>query len=290
MGVMSLPDLTLQGSFGVGGSVAAVLSVNGFHPITSLLVAMLAGAVCGLVTATLHMALRLNVLLASILVATAAYSVCLVVMNSGNVSLAGAQTAFSWAQQAGLSFRTATIVTGMVVTAVLCAGFLWFLRTEYGLSLVASGQNIQTARGLGVRTEQRQAVGLALANALAALTGGLVVHNQGFMDVTIQNGVIVIGLAAMMVGLSLTRSGRIAPTVAMLVLGVVIYRFAVAGALQLGLNPNLMQLITATLVIVVIGARSHGRAALRSITPVGRRERRVAQARFYEEDRVASFI
>jgi putative ABC transport system permease protein len=110
------------------------------------------------------------------------------------------------------------------------------------------------------------------------------------MDVTIQNGVIVIGLAAMMVGLSLTRSGRIAPTVAMLVLGVVIYRFAVAGALQLGLNPNLMQLITATLVIVVIGARSHGRAALRSITPVGRRERRVAQARFYEEDRVASFI
>jgi putative ABC transport system permease protein len=211
-------------------------------------------------------------------------------MNSGNVSLAGAQTAFSWAQDAGLSFRTATIVTGAAVTVVLSAGFLWFLRTEYGLSLVAAGQNIQTARGLGVRTEQRQAVGLAVANALAALTGGLVVHNQGFMDVTIQNGVIVIGLAAMMVGLSLTRSGRIGPTVAMLVLGVVIYRFAVAGALQLGLNPNLMQLITATLVIVVIGARSHGRAAPRSITATGRRERRVAQARFYDEDRVASFI
>lgn len=290
MGVMSLPDLTLQGSFGVGGSVAAVLTVDGHHPVVSLLLAMAAGAACGLVTATLHMVLRLNVLLASILVATAAYSVCLVVMNSGNLSLAGAQTAFTWADGTDVSYRTATIVTGGAVALALSAAFLWFLRTEYGLSLVAAGQNIQTARGLGVRTERRQAVGLALANALAALTGGLVVHNQGFMDVTIQNGVIVIGLAAMMVGLSLTRSGRIGPTVAMLVLGVIIYRFAVAGALQLGLNPNLMQLITAGLVVVVIGARSHGSAAVRSITAAGRRDRRVAQARFYEEDRVASFI
>jgi len=290
MGVMSLPDLTLQGSFGVGGSVAAVLTVGGHSPALSLLAAMVAGALCGLVTATLHAVLRLNVLLASILVATAAYSVCLVVMSSGNLSLAGGSTVFSWTQETDLSYSTATILTGGAVALVLSAAFLWFLRTEYGLSLVAAGQNIQTARGLGVRTEGRQSVGLALANALAALTGGLVVHNQGFMDVTIQNGVIVIGLAAMMVGLSLTRSGRIGPTVAMLVLGVVIYRFAVAGALQLGLNPNLLQLITAGLVIVVIGLRSHGRSALRSVSAAGRRERRVTQTRFYEEDRVASFI
>lgn len=290
MGVMSLPDLTLQGSFGVGGSTAAVLTVNGINPILSLGIAMLAGAACGLVTATLHLVLRLNVLLASILVATAAYAVCLVVMNSGNLSLLGSRTVFSWAEDTDLSFRAATIITGGIVALALSAALLWFLRTDYGLSIVASGQNIQTARGLGIRTEYRQAVGLAVANALAALTGGLVVHNQGFMDVTIQNGVIVIGLAAMMVGLSLTRSNRIAPTVAALVAGVVIYRFAVAGSLQLGLNPNLLQLITAALVVIVIGARSHGRALLRSVTAAGRRESRIAQARFYEEDRVASFI
>ncbi|TYB44990.1 ABC transporter permease [Actinomadura chibensis] len=290
MGVMSLPDLTLQGSFGIGGSVAAVLAVHGHHPVVGLLAAMAAGAACGLVTATLHLLLRLNVLLASILVATAAYSVCLVVMSSGNLSLAGAKTAFSWADGTDLSFRTATIVTGGGVALVLSVAFLWFLRTEYGLSLVAAGQNIQTARGLGVRTERRQAAGLAVANALGALTGGLVVHNQGFMDVTIQNGVIVIALAAMMVGLTLTRSPRVGPTVAMLVVGVVVYRFAVAGALQLGLNPNLLQLITAGLVIAMIGVRSHARATLRSATAAGRRDRRVAQARFYEEDRVASFI
>jgi putative ABC transport system permease protein len=290
MGVLSLPDLTLQGSFGIGGSTAAVMTLHGHRPVVSLAVCMLAGGAAGLTTALLHHKLRLNVLLASILVATAAYSACLVVMGSGNVSLFGATTAFSWADKTDLSYQNATIITGAVIAAVLCLILLWFLKTDFGLSLVASGQNIQTARGLGIRTESRQAVGLATANALAALSGGLVVHNQGFMDVTIQNGIIVIGLAAMMIGISLTRSGRVAPTILALVVGVIIYRFAVATSLQLGLDPNLLQLVTAGLVVVVIGVRSHGRALARSVSAAGRRERRVAQARFYEEDRVASFI
>lgn len=290
MGVMSLPDLTLQGSFGVGGSTAAVLSIDGHHPVVSLGVAMLAGAATGLVTALLHMKLRLNVLLASILVATAAYSMCLVIMSSGNLSLFGTTTAFSWADGAGLSYREGTILTGAAVAALLVGVLLWFLRTDYGLSLVATGQNIQTARGLGVRTELRQAVGLAIANALAALSGGLVVHNQGFMDVTIQNGVIVIGLAGMMLGLSFTRSARVLPILLALVAGVVVYRFAVATSLQIGLDPNLLQLLTAAVVVVVIAVRSQGRSWLSTLTSSGRRQARIARTRYYEEDRVASFI
>ncbi|MDQ6525438.1 hypothetical protein RB608_17585 [Nocardioides sp. LHD-245] len=290
MGVMSLPDLTLQGSFGVGGSTAAVLTINGQHPVVSLGVAMLAGAATGLVTVLLHMKLRLNVLLASILVATAAYSMCLVIMSSGNLSLFGTTTAFSWADGVGLTYREGTILTGAGVALLLVAVLLWFLRTDYGLSLVATGQNIQTARGLGVRTELRQAVGLAVANALAALSGGLVVHNQGFMDVTIQNGVIVIGLAGMMLGLSFTRSSRVLPILVALVAGVVVYRFAVATSLQIGLNPNLLQLLTAAVVVVVIAVRSQGRSWLSTLTATGRRQSRIARTRYYEEDRVASFI
>lgn len=290
MGVMSLPDLTLQGSFGVGGATAAVLTVDGQHPIVALAAAMVAGSIAGLITALLHLKLRINVLLASILVATAAYSMCLVIMNSGNVSLFGARTIYSWADDLDLDYQTTVIITGGVVAALLSLALLWFLRTDFGLSIVATGQNIQTARGLGIRTELRQAVGLALANALAALSGGLVVHNQGFMDVTIQNGIIVVGLAAMMVGISISRSNRVAPTVLALIVGVVLYRFAVAASLQIGLDPSLLQLITAALVVLVIAARSHGRTLLRSVSAAGRRERRVAQARFYEEDRVASFI
>lgn len=290
MGVMSLPDLTLQGSFGVGGSVAAVLSIAGVNPLISLLCAMAAGAVCGLITAGLHLVLRLNVLLAGILVATACYSLCLVIMKSGNISLAGSPTIFSWGEQTTLSYGTVTIITGAVVAVALCAVFLWFLHTEYGLSLIAAGKDMQTARGLGVRTERRQLVGLAVANALAALSGGLVVHNQGFMDVTIQTTVIVIGLAALMIGLSITTSSRVLFIVCALAAGAVVYRIAVSGALQIGLDPNLMQFITATLVVVVIAARSHGRSLLRSFTAKGRKERQIAQAQFYEEDRVASFI
>lgn len=246
--------------------------------------------ICGLITAGLHLVLRLSVLLSGILVATACYSLCLIIMNSGNLSLAGSTTIFSWAETTTLSYGTVTIITGALVAAVLCSAYLWFLHTEYGLSLVAAGKDIQTARGLGVRTERRQAVGLAIANALAALSGGLVVHSQGFMDVTIQTTVIVIGLAAMMIGLSMTRSPRILLIVLALVGGAIVYRFAVSGALHLGLNPNLLQLITASLVVLVIAARSHGKSITVSFTSKGRKERRIAQTQFYEEDRVASFI
>lgn len=290
MGVMSLPDLTLQGSFGVGGSVAAALSIAGYNPFASLGLAMIAGAICGLITAGLHLILRLSVLLSGILVATACYSLCLVIMKSGNLSLAGSTTMFSWAEATTLSYGSATIITGALVAILLSSVYLWFLHTEYGLSLVAAGKDIQTARGLGVRTERRQAVGLGISNALAALSGGLVVHSQGFMDVTIQTTVIVIGLAAMMIGLSMTRSPRIVLIVLALIGGAIVYRFAVSGALQLGLNPNLLQLITASLVVLVIAVRSHGKSIMRGLTRKGRKERQIAQAQFYEEDRVASFI
>ncbi len=290
MGVLSLPDLTLQGSFGLGGSLSAVLLVNGAPPVLSVLGGMALGSIAGLITATLHLKLRMNVLLASILVATASYSGCLIVMGSGNISLAGHATAFSWASDLGLNNQWATILAGALIALLVSGLLLWFLRTDYGMSLVASGQNIQTARGLGIRTENRQLVGLMIANALAACSGALVVHNQGFMDVTIQTTVIVIGLAGMMIGLALVRSGRVAPTILALIGGALIYRFAVATTLQLGLNPNLLQLITAALVILVIWARYNSRSVLSLFSPNVRRERRQLQARYYEEDRVASFI
>lgn len=290
MGVLSLPDLTLQGSFGLGGSLAALLAIQGVPPVFSVLAGMALGAVAGLITATLHLKLRLNVLLASILVATASYSGCLIVMGSGNISLAGVDTVFSWASALGLNHQAATILGGLLIAMLVSLLLLWFLRTDYGMSLVATGQNIQTARGLGIRTENRQLVGLAVANALAACSGALVVHNQGFMDVTIQTTVIVIGLAGMMIGLALVRSGRVAPTIFALIGGALIYRFAVAATLQLGLNPNLLQLITAVLVILVIWARYNSRSVLSLFSPKIRYERRLLQARFYEEDRVASFI
>jgi putative ABC transport system permease protein len=156
--------------------------------------------------------------------------------------------------------------------------------------LRASGENIQTARGLGIRTEARQIVGLMLANALAACSGGLVVQSQGFMDVTIQQGVIVIGLAALMIGLGIVRTPRVAPAISGVVLGVLVYRIIVAWALELGLNPNYLQLTTAVLVIAIVGLRTSGRRLKAIPGTLAARRSRMDQLKFYEEDRVASFL
>jgi len=290
MGVLSLPDLTLQGSFGLGGSLSAVLIVQNVNPALAILGGMAVGSCAGLVTAFLHLKLKLNVLLASILVATACYSICLVIMGSGNVSLIGRDNVFGWVGSLGVNHQMSTIIAGAVVTLIVGTLLFWFLRTDYGMSIVATGQNIQTARALGIRTEVRQTVGLAISNALAACSGALVAQNQGFMDVTIQSTVIVVGLAGMMIGLALVRNGRIGPTILALIGGALIYRFAVAATLQLGLNPSLLQFITAVLVIFVIWVRFSGRSVLGLFSSKVRDERRLLQAKFYEEDRVASFI
>ena len=149
---------------------------------------------------------------------------------------------------------------------------------------------VQTARGMGVRTEVRQAVGLALANALAACSGGLLVEQQGFMDVTVSAGVIVIGLAALMIGQAILSSPRPLWAVSSVVLGAVVYRVVVAWTLDQGLNPNYVKLVTAASVVVVIAARNSGfRSVAFPWTSRGRQRRRMRH-QYYEDDRVSSFV
>ncbi|WAM19054.1 ABC transporter permease [Rhodococcus sp. JS3073] len=289
IGVMSLPDLTLQGSFGIGGAITAQSIVSGLSPVLSLALGAVGGALAGLATALLHLRLRLNVLIAGLVMTTAAYSICLIIMNSGNITLLGQDTIFTWAHDLGLSSSTALLLMGLLITAMITLGLNWFLKTEYGLSLRATGENIQTARGLGIRTEQRQKVGLMIANGLAGVSGGLVVQQQGFMDVSIQNGIIVIGLAAVMIGRSIVHSSRVLPTLISVVLGILVYRIVVSAALDLGLNANYLQALVALIVIVIIAARVN----LHRFKKAGsgsRRSRQAEQNQFYEEDRVASLI
>jgi putative ABC transport system permease protein len=264
--------------------------VNGWNPGVSILLGMLVGAAAGLVTATLHHQLRLNVLIAGIVVSTGAYSICLMIMGTGNVPLLGESTIFTWATDRGMTYQHGTILVGAIVSVVFASLLVLFLKTTYGLSLRATGENIQTARGLGIRTERRQVVGLMIANALAACSGGLVVESEGFMDVTIQVNVIVIGLAALMIGLGIVRTPKVLPAVAAVVLGVLVYRIIVSWALDIGLNPNYLQLTTAALVIAVIGVRTSARRLWAIPGTSSARRARIDQLRFYEEDRVASFL
>ncbi|UUE28549.1 hypothetical protein LRQ08_31955 (plasmid) [Rhodococcus qingshengii] len=286
---MSLPDLTLQGSFGIGGAITAQSMVSGLSPVLSLLLGAVGGALAGLATALLHLRLRLNVLIAGLVMTTAAYSICLIVMGSGNITLLGETTIFTWAEDLGLDPTVSLLLIGFICSALIVGGLHLFLKTEYGLSLRAAGENIQTARGLGIRTEQRQKVGLMIANGLAGVSGGLVVQQQGFMDVSIQNGIIVIGLAAVMIGRSIIHSSRVLPTLISVVLGILVYRIVVAAALDLGLNANYLQALVALIVIVIIAARVNIHRFKKSANS-SRRSRKAEQNQFYEEDRVASLI
>ena len=288
LNVMSLPDLTLEGSFGVGGAATAVLLVNGVDPASALVAGVASGMVMGFITACLHVYLHMNVLLAGILMTTAAWSVSLAVMGAGNISLLTQGTIFTWVEQFGMSSQWAAIIVGFSFSALAALAMIWLLHTNYGMSLRASGLNIQTARSLGIRTEMRQIVGLIIANGLAAMSGGLVVQSQGFMDVSIQTGVIVVGLAALMIGMSVFKTSRIVPSIIGVIVGIFIYRVVVTLALKLGLPPYFVKLVTAAVVFAIVAFRSHGLGLL--ALPGSRRAKAASREHleYLESDRVVN--
>jgi putative ABC transport system permease protein len=289
--VLSLPDLTIEGAFGIGGAVCAVTLTHGVPAGLALVAGAAAGSLAGLTTALLHNVLRFNVLLASLMVTTAAWSVSFMIMGGdANISLLDQSSVFSWLTDSGVDFVWAVIIVCGAIVAAIYLVLAWFLRTTYGLSMRAGGMDVQTARGAGVRTEARQTIGMMASAALAATTGGLLVQTQGFMDVSLQAGVVVAGLASLIIGAALVRSPR--PMIAMggVLLGVLIYRIALAWALDAGINPQYVKLVTAGIVVLIIAARNQSWMLLAPArTAIGRRRRR-EHLQFFEEDRVVHII
>lgn len=288
LNILSLPDLTLEGSFGIGGATTAVALVGGFDPATALLLGMLGGAIAGLITGLLHVYLRMNVLLAGILMTTAAWSISLAIMGAGNISLLNEATVFTWVEALGFSGQWAAIIVGALASGLVAVLLIWFLHTNYGLSMRAAGLNIQTARSFGIRTEARQIAGLIIANSLAAASGALVVQSQGFMDVSIQTGVIVVGLAALMIGMSVFKTPKIIPSILGVLLGILVYRVVVTIALKLGLPPYFVKLVTALVVFAIIAVRANGLGLI--ALPGTRAAKKNARERleYLENDRVVN--
>lgn len=290
MNILSLPDLTLEGSFGLGGAATAASIVAGINPIIAFFIGMAVGSGAGMITALLHVLLQMNVLLAGILMTTAAWSVSLAIMGTGNVALMDHPTLFSWAESIGLGNQMSLVVVGALVTLVFAVVLVLYLQTGFGLAARATGLNIQTARSLGIKTELHQVVGLMIANALAAASGALVAQSQGFMDVSIQSGVIVVGLAALVIGTSIVRTNNLIVSVGSVILGVVVYRCLVALSLRIGISPNYVRLLTAVLVFVVVAMRIHGDGLLSGLSSEGRKRRKRKRVQFLENDRVANLF
>lgn len=270
--VLNFPDLTVDGSFPLGAAVSATLIVAGENPLLATAVAVLGGALAGLVTAALNLRFRIPHLLASILTMIALYSINLRIMGKPNVALIGERTMLTPLLQAGLNKQATEIV--VAGAAALAAGFAltWFLLSDYGLAMRATGSNPRMARAQGVDTARVTYVGMALSNALVALAGTLFAQMNGFADVTMGTGTIVVGLAAVIVGEAIFGMRSIAVWIAGCVAGSVIYRLAVALALNagfLGLNASDLNLVTAVLVAVALilpGARNPLKALVSAVT------------------------
>ena len=269
--VFQFPDLTCEGSFTLGAAVATVLIVRGSNPLAATLIAMLAGTVAGAITGVIHTRFKVNDLLAGILVMTALYSVNLRVMGGSNIPLSTSHTFASAASEFGLllssgaetlpwlgwkvpvhdlSIRKASIAIS-VITAV---ALFMFFNTHFGLAMQATGDNSQMIRALGVNDDIMKTLGLALSNAVAALSGAMVAQYQGFADVQMGIGMLVSGLASVILGEALTGTRRLSHLLAGTILGAVLFRELVAVALRMGLEPNDLKLMTAGFVLVALAS------------------------------------
>lgn len=266
--VLNFPDLTVDGSFPLGAAVTATLIVNDVDPFLATAIAIVAGALAGLVTAFLNLRFGILHLLASILTMIALYSINLRIMGRPNVAVLNEPTVLL--PFTGLGLRNAYMKPLFAAVVVAVTGFLLarFLLSDYGLAMRATGANSRMARAQGINTTATTYVGMAVSNALVALAGALFAQINGFADVTMGTGTIVVGLAAVIVGEAIFGSRSVVVWIIGCILGSIIYRLAVALALNtafLGLSASDLNLVTAILVAVALilpGARNPIRALL----------------------------
>lgn len=253
--VLDFPDLTVDGSFPLGAAVTAVLIIAGVNPWLAALIAMMAGALAGLVTATLNIRFGILNLLASILTMTALFSVNLRIMGKPNVALINQDTMISPFYGLGMpEFYVRPLFVGVLV--VIATFLVWrFLESNIGLAMRATGANSRMARAQGVKTDRQIYLGMALSNALVALGGALFAQTNGFADVTSGVGTIVVGLAAVIIGETVFRTRLLLWALIGCVIGSILYRIAIQLALSsdfIGLKASDLNLATAALVTIAL--------------------------------------
>lgn len=253
--ILNFPDLTVDGSFPLGGAVAATLISAGQDPFVATLVAIFAGALAGFITGWLNVRLKIMDLLASILMMIALYSVNLRIMGRPNVPLITEPTMFTILQPEWMPDYVLRPLVLFVVVVLAKIALDWFFSSQLGLAMRATGANPRMARAQGVPTGRATLAGMALSNALVALAGALFAQTQGGSDISMGIGTIVIGLAAVIIGETILPARRLVLVTLAVVLGAILYRFFIALALNtefIGLKAQDLNLVTAALVTLAL--------------------------------------
>lgn len=257
--ILDFPDLTVDGSLPLGAAVSAVAITAGWNPFLALGLAAMAGFLAGMVTGLLNTKLKILHLLASILTMIALYSINIRIMGRPNMTLLGQDTVLTPLLDAGLTPSVAAPLLFGGVCLLAVAALIWFLHTEFGLAMLATGDNRQMITSQGVNTDFMIVFGVGLSNALVALAGALICQNQGAADVNMGVGTIVAGLASVIIGETLLGCRTVTRALIAAFVGSILYRLAIALALGVKLGafqftPSDLNLITALLVIAALTA------------------------------------
>ncbi len=262
MKVFNIPDITTDGSYTLGAAITAVLLVQQVPVAVALPLSMLAGALAGTCTGIIHTKLKIDALLSGILVMTALYSVNLVVMGRSNIPLIGTDSIFIKSDWLGNELN-GQLLTALTFVGIILTLLIYLLRTDFGIAMRASGNNPVMTKALGVNNDSIRIIGLAMSNALTALSGFLVTQYQGFTDINMGIGIVITGLGSVLVADALRQwfnIKKITHQLLLVVLGCMVFQAVLAFSLSIGIDPNLLKLVTALFVLLIV--------ALPRITPL----------------------
>ena len=248
--ILNFPDMTTEGSFPLGGAVAVTLMNMEIHPLLATLAGALAGCLAGLATGLLYTKGKIPTLLAGILVMTSCNSLMLMIMGRANLGLLDIQTLqdlLPFSQDSNL------LILGLLAVLLVIAGLIYFLYTKLGQAYIATGDNRDMAKSFGINTDRMEVMGLVVSNGLIALAGALVSQQDGYADVSKGIGVIVIGLASIIIGEVLFSTGlTLLERLIAIVVGSILYQFLIAAVIALGFNTNYLKLFSALVLAICL--------------------------------------
>lgn len=255
MKIFNIPDITTDGSYTLGGAVAGSMLTHGQPGGLVLIAVIAAGALAGAVTGFIHTKLKINALLAGILVMTALYSINLTILGRSNLPLISVNTIFNSITLVNVpDVNTLIILLVVVVLLTLLIGYL--LKTDFGIAMRATGNSEPMIRALGVNTDRMKIIGLAIANALTATSGYLISQQQGFADLNMGIGIVIVGLGSVIIAESIINRLQIISVWVSLLLvlaGAIVFQLVLALTLNLGVDAGLLKLVTAVFVLIIVG-------------------------------------
>ncbi|MGH2115101.1 ABC transporter permease [Aerococcus urinaeequi] len=250
--ILNAPDMTTEGSFVLGGAIGAQMLYFNIDPFTTLLISFLAGLAAGAITGFLVTRLKINPLLAGIITMTGIYSINLKIMGKANMSLSTVTTLKNAIAGLSLPRNVDTIVIGLIVVAAIIFLLTYFFKTEMGQALIATGDNMQMAKSLGIETSEMTMLGYMLANGLIAVSGYIVSTDNGYADIQMGVGTVVIGLASIIIGEVLFRNVKLGVRFITILVGSIIYRLLLTIVLMMNFEANDFRLFSAIIVALCL--------------------------------------